>query len=117
MQNEHELRMAWILNPKGPSKPKSCQCDYAAQLKRIDEIIKETNDEDDRTVWGAGRDTAGFMTGEWVLEHLGAKGLAGWIQGVDFGFLGYDYYEIWNHTREANEKIKQMQKECDDGVD
>ncbi len=98
--------------PSNDGTDSQCGCNPWTLVEKSEEIWQEETNEDEHTVgWGAATSATGISL-EWILEHVGLKGVAEGIPGLDLGLLGRDYYEIWEHRREAHEKIKKMYEEC-----
>lgn len=98
--------------PSNDETDSQCECNPWTLAERSEEIWQEETNADEHTVgWGVAKDVGGNAL-EWILEHTGLKGLAGWVPGLELGFIGSDYYEIWNHRTEAHEKIKKMYEDC-----
>jgi RHS repeat-associated protein len=95
-------------------EPSNCECNLTKLLDWANKVLDEADDEDERTVWGAGATSLFSNTLEWVLEHVGAESVAKLIPPADAALLGHDYYEIWEHHHDADELIRKRFEECGD---
>jgi RHS repeat-associated protein len=105
-----EIMLPWP--PSNDESSTDCECSPWKISKRVDDIWEETLAKEEQSV-GLGAKVSGVSTAaDWILEHVGLGGIAGWISGADSLMLGHDVYDIWDAQREAEEEIRELYDKC-----
>ena len=111
MQNERALGLAWIMDPDGPTKPKP-QCSCEDRLRKIDEIDKEMNDRNLAAIGKILFVSGGIETAESAGRHWGVQWVEHFVPWVEFGHIGYAWYEVWENGRRAGEELGHYDEQC-----